>query len=67
MEDEEKASVCCREIKKLDDLRLTSPEEAECITKHEGFGPNCLNRWVLDAIYCHYRVHYGPQDGSPNE
>jgi hypothetical protein len=31
-----------------------------CITEHEGFVANCLNRWVLEASYYEYKQDNGP-------
>ena len=34
--------------------------EVNCITEHEGFMANCLNRWVLETSFYEYIQENGP-------
>ena len=55
-------SVCCHEIDKAMSKMQEGEDTVECITDHQGFGPVCLDRWVLQAAYFNYRRHYGTAD-----
>ena len=56
--------VCCQEVPKVLDKIHTTDLEQDCIAKHEGFEPVCLNIWVLQAVYFEYRQQYGAGDTS---
>lgn len=51
---------CCTEIDALDIKR----GELRCITHHEGFVANCLNRDVLEISMYEYVVYEGPLDDN---
>jgi len=51
-------SVCCVELEKVMGV-WKADEEISCITMHEGFGPICLNPYVLQVAYYGYRQNYG--------
>ena len=38
-----------------------------CFTEHPGFGPVCLNEYVLEMSYNHFKVAYGNIDASREE
>ncbi|OWF47597.1 hypothetical protein KP79_PYT26168 [Mizuhopecten yessoensis] len=54
--------LCCQEI----DLICTKTEEKGimCITNHEGFIANCLNRDVLEVSLLEFVEHDGPIDDN---
>ena len=54
--------LCCHEIgpvsEKLDDCHIG------CITDHEGFVGNCLNRHVIEVSLYEFVEHDGPIDDN---
>ncbi|XP_064638313.1 uncharacterized protein LOC135494327 [Lineus longissimus] len=56
-----KECVCCQTIgsycAKLADFE--EEVEQECITKHSGFSPVCLNKYLLETAWLQYRQQYG--------
>ena len=59
--------VCCMEITEVvGKLNELSDPSAVCITTHPGFSPVCLNVWVLQASYYHYRQEYGTTESPPS-
>ena len=53
-----KESKCCQTTNIVDG-KIES-EGLTCITEHEGFIVNCLNRYVLETSYYDYRLQNGP-------
>ena len=59
---------CCQEIpemqKELQDLKVLEGYNENnipnCITQHEGFVPQCTNKWVLRTAFVGYKY-----DGKP--
>jgi len=51
---------CCKSTNIVD----SKIEEADlnCITEHEGFIANCLNRYVLETSFYEFRQENGPLD-----
>ena len=51
---------CCRRnnavVGKIEESQL------KCITEHEGFVVNCLNRYVMETSYYQYIEENGPDD-----
>ena len=54
----ERENKCCQNTHLVDG----KIEEAglKCITQHEGFIVNCLNRYVLETSYYEYIQDHGP-------
>lgn len=54
--------ICCQEVgpasEKMDDARL------QCITDHEGFIGNCLNRYVIEVSLYEFVERDGPIDDN---
>lgn len=51
-------SNCCNEVKAV--MAKMEEENLEgCITTHPGFQSVCLDRWVLQTAYLHYKQDYG--------
>nr|XP_034322605.1 uncharacterized protein LOC117688588 [Crassostrea gigas] len=53
-----KESICCQEVQQIDAKR-GSIHQLTCITRHPGFGPVCLDEYVLKTAYYQYRSQYG--------
>lgn len=51
-------SICCQEVHAIA-YRL-GEQNVQCITQHEGFAPNCVNRWVLETSFHKYVQECGP-------
>ena len=49
---------CCMEFSQIVDKISEVVEHPSCITLHPGFGPVCLNRWVLQAAWFQYKQQY---------
>ncbi len=64
-----KESVCCKEIDQVVHKMDEYEDDLNCITDHPGFKAGCLDKWVLDIAYYHYRQDYGNarQDASENQ
>ena len=52
--------VCCHEFDIMDEKRAA----LECITLHEGFVANCLNKDVLEVSLYEYVEYEGPLDDN---
>ena len=52
--------LCCTERDAIDNKRA----ELQCITHHEGFIANCLNRDVLEVSMYEYVAYEGPLDDN---
>ncbi|XP_054770776.2 uncharacterized protein LOC129278654 [Lytechinus pictus] len=63
--------VCCKEIPEVvHKMDSFNGGELDCITNHPGFEGVCLNPWVLETAYFHYRQQYGGggrNDATENE
>jgi len=58
-----KENKCCQNTNIVD--AKVEEEEINCITEHEGFIVNCLNRYVLETSYYEHKQENGPlQDGE---
>ncbi|XP_063407908.1 P2X purinoceptor 7-like [Mytilus trossulus] len=54
--------VCCSDISAVS--YLMQPDDLNCITEHEVFIANCLNRHVLQVSMYAYMEHIGPFDDN---
>ncbi|CAG2195448.1 unnamed protein product [Mytilus edulis] len=54
--------VCCSDISAVS--YLMQPDDLNCITEHEVFIANCLNRHVLQVSMYAYMEHVGPFDDN---
>lgn len=52
-----KESICCQEVQI--DAKRGSIHQLTCITQHPGFGPVCLDEYVLETAYYQNRSQYG--------
>ena len=52
--------VCCREFDIMDEKRA----DHMCITLHEGFIANCLNRDVIEVSLYEFVAYEGPLDDN---
>ena len=52
--------LCCTEIELVDSKR----GELQCVTEHDGFVANCLNRDVLEVSLYEYVAYEGPLDDN---
>lgn len=62
--------VCCQEINEIlaANQKVSSFENLPlmgCITDNPGFKANCLNRWVLEASFFHFKQEYGTRSNIP--
>lgn len=62
--DREEESVCCLEISACVGMNEEAAQVEkipvmECITDNPGFQAVCLNYWVLQVAWKHYRQQYG--------
>ncbi|KAK3088759.1 hypothetical protein FSP39_023418 [Pinctada imbricata] len=55
----------CRSIPMEDSKIQTSDVDIQCITDHEGFQANCLNRHVIEVSYMYYE--FVQDNGLPEE
>lgn len=55
-----KENKCCRNTNIVDSK--IEEDDLTCITHHEGFIANCLNRHVLETSYYEYREENGPHN-----
>lgn len=64
-------SVCCKQIHQIVQKMDAYPHgELDCITEHPGFQTVCLDEWVMETAYLHYRQQYGGQarqDATENQ
>jgi hypothetical protein len=54
--------VCCRSIDRYREKLAEVGEgenEKDCITDHDGFDPVCINQYVLETAWLHYKQQYG--------
>ncbi len=58
-------SFCCRESEKVWKVVEEYPKPLKCITCHPGFYGNCLNEYVLQAAYSHFRQMHGRGERQP--
>ena len=64
---------CCTEYAQYRNKLAELPEPTQdteriqCITKHPGFEPVCLNMWVLQAAFYTFRQRYGNIQATQNE
>jgi len=68
------ACVCCQEIEAVKNKLVEAvtcsecEEQPTCITQDLGFHPVCINRWVLQTAWYHYKEQYkDPYDGPENK
>jgi hypothetical protein len=52
-------SVCCIEIPRVDEKKMSFNKDLCCITEHPGFASVCLDVYVLETAYYQYRSQYG--------
>ena len=56
--------VCCQGIEQVNNKLIKAVSFGECeeqpkyITQHPGFHPVCINRWVLQTAWYHYKQQY---------
>ena len=56
--------LCCYDYDqmkiKVEEWRERAPgQEIQCITDHPGFSSGCLDPWVLEIAYSHYKQEHG--------
>lgn len=54
--------ICCCEVGPID--AILSENDMECVTHHEGFQGNCLNRYVIQVSLLDYVQMEGPIDDN---
>lgn len=61
--------MCCREAAAYWTLvkDVTPRLDVQCVTQHPGFEVCCLNPYVLQIAYMHYRREHGPLQASRHE
>lgn len=63
--------VCCAENNnvqgKMANYHAKTGKQLRCITQHPGFHTVCLDEYVLDTAYSHYKQQYGQQIYNMNE
>ncbi len=61
-------SQCCRELDAHWALveNVTPTLDVQCLALHPGFEACCLNPYVLQIAYMHFRLDYGPLQGRDN-
>ncbi|ROI15892.1 hypothetical protein DPX16_3793 [Anabarilius grahami] len=62
-------SQCCREVEAYWALveNVTPRLDVQCLTLHPGFEACCLNPYVLQIAYMHFRQEHGPLQASRHE
>ncbi|XP_064630852.1 uncharacterized protein LOC135495770 [Lineus longissimus] len=65
-------NACCHEkepiLRKIEAYNEEHGGNIRCITEHPGFQSNCLDVWVLQTAYSHYKQQYrAAVDGETNE
>ncbi|XP_039540209.1 P2X purinoceptor 7-like [Pimephales promelas] len=62
-------SQCCREVDAYWALveNVTPRLDVQCLTLHPGFEACCLNPYVLQIAYMHFRQDHGPLQASRHE
>lgn len=65
-------NMCCSEKgpirQKIEQFNSDHGGSILCITEHPGFASNCLDVWVLQTAYLHYKQQYRTGvDGETNE
>jgi hypothetical protein len=51
--------VCCIEIPRVDEKKMSFNKDLCCITEHPGFASVCLDVYVLETAYYQYQSQYG--------
>lgn len=54
--------ICCSDISAVDVNK--QPEDLQCITEHQIFTANCLDRNVIYVSMFEYLEHVGPMDDN---
>ena len=64
-----KESMCCREVDAYWALvdSVTPRLEVQCVTQHPGFEACCLNPYMLQIAYMHFRQEHGPLQANTHE
>ena len=66
----EAESICCQEIDAIanKNIELVGEELCQapkCIIEHPGFEGVCLNHWVLETVWYHYKQQYSEPFEGP--
>jgi hypothetical protein len=65
-------NACCKEkdpiARTIQEFNEDHGGNIRCIMEHHGFQSNCMDVWVLQTAYMHYKQQYrGGFDGETNE